>query len=389
MAFGIGVEAFDDLPIPLPSDTALWQKETPYLFHGRSLIIEYLPGDERTKVAADGTPYTNLMVSAYGYIQGTTDREGDRLDMFLAPVFRPDAPIFIMDQINPKTKTFDEHKVFFGYGTQEEVVGLYNTVFNDGSGMQRVGAITEVTPEAFTAWINNAAMLLAPASRQEVPGFLPKAYNTFNMPPLAVPPSIKPKTVVENGATTVVMPPLTDEPSIFSRSNGGKGLKHDVFLYGEVRLTTWYPVMTKLIRLMADATEADAFRLHISSPGGDVMTAGPIVAAMRSCRGTVTTIAEGPVASAGTLIWGEGAERIICQGAYFMEHMTSQVVGGNTESLSARLQFTSKYAQDQLSRLVHIGLFTQEEVTDMLYREADIFLTADEAIARVGAIAHD
>ena len=381
----LGLEALSDAPLSLPTSSAEWVINTPYLVYNRQVNIEYLAGDVRRKVRADGSVIENLFVCAYGEILNTTDRTGERLDVYLAEPFFPDAPIIIIDQVDPSTRIFDEHKLMFGFASKEAALAAYEAVFSDGSGLSRIGAMSLFDHAQFDEWMENPDHLLVPASMTVIPGVTifqgPTPIKLPTAPPSA---HTKPVTMVKDGAVLIGLPRVRDGLVIHTKTKGEAGMSYQIYIYGPVDEDTFVEPMFQLTRLLDDASADDEFVFHISTPGGDVICGGVLTAAMRSTAASVTTIAEGPVCSCGVTIWSEGKTRVISPGSYFMQHFTSGGMGGNTGTLSEKIEFTKNYVLDYMGRLVVIGLFTQEEITDMVSREAQIFISGEEAIRRVG-----
>ena len=67
-----------------------------------------------------------------------------------------------------------------------------------------------------------------------------------------------------------------------------------------------------------------------------------------------------------------------------MQHMSSQMMSGKTTAIAAKTKFCMNYIANQLKRLVEIGLFTEQEIQDMIYKSADIFISGREAASRTG-----
>lgn len=387
----LGIESLADLPVMLPTTSSDWEKGVPYLTHGVRVSIEYLAGDVRRKTRRDGSVVENLFLSAYGEIIGITDRTGERPDVYLAEPFTPDAKVYIIDQVDDRDRVFDEHKIFFGFMSKEQVLATYEAVFTDAKGLLRIGTLVEMTPEQFDEWRSENNSFMIPASFSKIAGIEIYPGATPIKMPLAPPcEQTKPKTFVKDGAVQVVLKKAAEGITVVSKPKGETAMSYQVYVYGHILEHLFLDSSFQLIRLLEDASEDDEFIIHISTPGGDVITGGTLVSAMRSTLANVTTIAEGPVCSCGVTLWSEGKTRIIEPGAVFMQHMTNGGMSGSTGTLAEKLTFTRDYVLSYMSRLVHIGLFTQEEINDMVEREAEIFIDGDEAIRRVGgAVTHD
>lgn len=122
---------------------------------GEHISIETALGATRSGVGADGKPWSVDMPADYGQILGTKGADGDPVDVYLGPDAHqaPNHPVFVVDQIDPATGKFDEHKTLIGYPSREAALGAYSRAFNDGSGPDRIGAATEMRWPEFRAWL--------------------------------------------------------------------------------------------------------------------------------------------------------------------------------------------------------------------------------------------
>lgn len=120
---------------------------------GYDITIENPKGSVRSGVDSKGNRWESTMHNTYGYIRGTEGVDGDHIDVFLS-----DNPasgnVYVIDQVNPDTGEFDEHKIVYGYATEEEARQAY--LSNYGEGWKGLGNITEVSREAFRQWIKSS-----------------------------------------------------------------------------------------------------------------------------------------------------------------------------------------------------------------------------------------
>lgn len=117
---------------------------------GHDISIENPKGSIRRGVDADGKPWKNIMFNDYGYIRMTESVDGDHIDIFLSD--NPtEGNVFVVDQIDPETGAFDEHKVMYGFATKEDAEYAYRSNYADG--WQGLGNITEVKKDEFKKWI--------------------------------------------------------------------------------------------------------------------------------------------------------------------------------------------------------------------------------------------
>lgn len=146
----------NDLPEPTPA-----QKEAGNYKVGRvriagmDLSIENPQGSVRRGTDADGKAWETPMRHHYGYIRGTDAADGDKLDVFLVPGTPSDyrGPVFVVDQIDPKTGKLDEHKVILGARDEADAEAIYRS--NYTADWQGLGAITRLPMPAFKAWAAN------------------------------------------------------------------------------------------------------------------------------------------------------------------------------------------------------------------------------------------
>ena len=119
---------------------------------GFDVTIENPKGSVRSGVDADGEKWEQTMNNTYGYIRGTEGVDGDHIDVFLS-----DDPsqgdVFVVDQVN-KGGAFDEHKVMYGFASEEEARNAYLSNYKDG--WTGLGAITRVSKEEFKKWVDSS-----------------------------------------------------------------------------------------------------------------------------------------------------------------------------------------------------------------------------------------
>ena len=128
---------------------------------GFDVTIENPKGSVRRGVSADGKEWETKMNNTYGYIRGTEGVDGDHIDVFLSD--NPEqGNVFVVDQIDPKTGKFDEHKVMYGFGSADEARNAYLSNYEEG--WQGLGTITEVTKEEFKKWVDSSHRKTKPFS---------------------------------------------------------------------------------------------------------------------------------------------------------------------------------------------------------------------------------
>lgn len=120
---------------------------------GYDVTIEQPKGSIRRGKDKNGKAWESKMHYTYGYLRGTEGVDGDHIDVFLS-----DDPstgnVFVVDQVDPETGAFDEHKVMYGFDNEEEAREAY--LSNYEKGWKGLGNITEVSKDEFKKWINSS-----------------------------------------------------------------------------------------------------------------------------------------------------------------------------------------------------------------------------------------
>lgn len=125
-------------------------------FGGYDFTIENPKGSERKGVDADGKQWSVKMHDTYGYIRGKIGKDGDHLDMFIndsADLDKWNGNVYVVDQVN-QDGSFDEHKVMYGYNSEDEAKAAY--LANYSKGWKGLGKITGVDKEAFDKWLDSS-----------------------------------------------------------------------------------------------------------------------------------------------------------------------------------------------------------------------------------------
>jgi uncharacterized protein len=119
--------------------------------HGLQVVVETAKGESRF-----GYGWAVTMPAHYGYISGTSSAEGpqEQMDCFLGDNL-DSTNVWVIEQLHPDTKVFDEHKVFLGFDSRDQVLQVYNAAFSDGRGPDRVGNVRQMTVDVLKAFLDN------------------------------------------------------------------------------------------------------------------------------------------------------------------------------------------------------------------------------------------
>lgn len=136
-------------------------------WNGLDISVENPKGSTRSGKSPDGTEWSVTMPAHYGYLKRSRGADGDQIDVYIGNHLDAAAPVYVIDQ-NDLSGKFDEHKVVLGVPSETAARDLYARGFSDGKGAQRLGAITQMTPEEFKAWLREGDTTKPIVSTREV-----------------------------------------------------------------------------------------------------------------------------------------------------------------------------------------------------------------------------
>lgn len=123
---------------------------------GLDISIENPAGSQRKGVSRSGKAWSVTMKSHYGYVRGTLGRDGDSIDVFVNPgteTLDDSSPVFVVDQVDPKTGAFDEHKLMFGFDDMEAARKGY--LENYTKAWRGIGNMREATLGEVKKWFES------------------------------------------------------------------------------------------------------------------------------------------------------------------------------------------------------------------------------------------
>ncbi|MCZ4331653.1 hypothetical protein ACE1OG_07215 [Aeromonas hydrophila] len=123
--------------------------------HGFDIALENPKGSTRLGTDQDGKVWQSTMVHDYGYIKRTEGADGDHIDVFIGD--QPDSEtVYVIDQVDPKTGKFDEHKVMMGFADEQAAQDGYLANYEEG--WEGLGAIKVMPVEEFKRWVKEGDM---------------------------------------------------------------------------------------------------------------------------------------------------------------------------------------------------------------------------------------
>lgn len=126
-------------------------------FGGYDYTVETPKGVTRSGKDEQGKPWSVTMHDTYGYILSKIGVDGDHIDMFIndaADLDTFDGNVYVVDQVKPETGEFDEHKVMYGYPSDEAATEAY--LANYSKGWKGLGKVTSVTKATFDKWLESS-----------------------------------------------------------------------------------------------------------------------------------------------------------------------------------------------------------------------------------------
>lgn len=126
-------------------------------FGGYDYTVETPKGVTRSGKDEHGKPWSVTMHDTYGYILGKIGVDGDHIDMFIndaADLDTFDGNVYVVDQVNPETGEFDEHKVMYGYPDEAAATEAY--LANYSKGWKGLGKVTSVPKATFDKWLESS-----------------------------------------------------------------------------------------------------------------------------------------------------------------------------------------------------------------------------------------
>jgi len=117
-------------------------------YKGLDISIESPKGSVRSGKSRYGVEWKTEMKHDYGYFRGIKGKDKDHLDVFVGDKDSDD--IFVIDQVDPKTEKFDEHKVMLGFESAKEAKDAYHA--NYEKNWQGFNGMSQLTFNDFRDW---------------------------------------------------------------------------------------------------------------------------------------------------------------------------------------------------------------------------------------------
>lgn len=122
----------NDLPEPTEKQKKSGNyKKGPVKFQGLDIAIENPAGSVRSGTDKNGKTWSNTLNHHYGYIKRSEGADGDEVDVFIGDKSNA-KKAYVVNQIDPETGEFDEHKIMLGFYSKGAAEKAYNSNYADG-----------------------------------------------------------------------------------------------------------------------------------------------------------------------------------------------------------------------------------------------------------------
>lgn len=121
-------------------------------WNGLVITIENPKGTVRSGVSDNGVEWKTKMNNDYGYIEGTKGKDKDHIDCFIGNNL-DSQEVFIINQVNPSTGVFDEHKCMIGFDSPYGASKAY--LSNYEKGWKGLGNIVRYSLDEFKDFLFN------------------------------------------------------------------------------------------------------------------------------------------------------------------------------------------------------------------------------------------
>ena len=162
----------NDIPQPTEAQKLAGNYKLGHInLHGLDISIENPAGSTRSGVDENGKPWETTLANHYGYLKAfrpprsdngitqsavtaysTKGADGDQLDVFIGD--KPESQkVYVVDQVNPNTGAFDEHKILLGFDSQDAALNAYHA--NYQKGWRGAKSVTGMSMDQFKDWLKN------------------------------------------------------------------------------------------------------------------------------------------------------------------------------------------------------------------------------------------
>lgn len=153
----------NDLPEPTEAQKEAGNYRKGHIsLHGLDISIENPKGSIRSGTSKAGKTWQTEMQDHYGQILGYRGVDKDHVDVFVGK--EPESEhVFVVNQADPETGKFDEHKVMIGY--PDEATAKESYLRNYEKGWKGLESIVPMSTEQFKGWLESGGAKKGKAKR--------------------------------------------------------------------------------------------------------------------------------------------------------------------------------------------------------------------------------
>lgn len=152
----------------------------------------------------------------------------------------------------------------------------------------------------------------------------------------------------------------------------------DIYITGDLDHATNYVDAVQTLRNMEMVDECT---IHLNSPGGDLISAIQIIAAMKASKGKIRCNVEGLCLSAATLIFFAAKEVNVEDNSVFLFHTYSANLNmKKSHEINAQVVHDIEWVKELLQK-TYTGFLSQSEISSILEGK-DIWMHTDEVKKR-------
>jgi len=126
---------------------------------GLNITIENPAMSVRSGTDKTGRKWSQKLNNSYGYFRRTKGKDGDQVDVFLGDNLNSES-VYVIDQVDPETDLFDEHKVMLGFNSAQDAKDNYYGNYEPG--WKGLGSISKMSIDQFKDWLGSGTRTKKP-----------------------------------------------------------------------------------------------------------------------------------------------------------------------------------------------------------------------------------
>jgi N12 class adenine-specific DNA methylase len=243
----------NDRPEPTPAQKEAGNyKKGHATIGGLDISIENPQGSARNGTDRTGKPWSIEMQHHYGYIKGTRGRDKDYVDVFVKPGTPENysGMAYVIDQEDPETGRFDEHKALIGFGSGAEAFAAYHA--NYAKGWRGAGNLTEMDLDEFRTWVKDPEQTRKRVGGPSIRDSIHRMFSDEATPAAAEPAAETPELITRPDGSS-----FATKSAVSKAIRDGKLSKDDYEIWQDAK-GGWYAQQRESLRKPAVTPPADS-----------------------------------------------------------------------------------------------------------------------------------